>query len=68
MVYSAGLAGGRMRAAGIAVLYWGVLSVFAFRSQTGLGCVLDAVPAKLARRPACAEDFQVASVAKPGNA
>ncbi|WP_181448689.1 hypothetical protein [Nonomuraea aridisoli] len=31
MVYSASPASGRMLAAGIAVLYWGVLSVFAFR-------------------------------------
>ncbi|MGR6924299.1 hypothetical protein ACU635_59405 [[Actinomadura] parvosata] len=31
MVYSASPAGGRMLATGIAVLYWGVLSVFALR-------------------------------------
>ncbi|MFI9846003.1 hypothetical protein ACIHFD_53885 [Nonomuraea sp. NPDC051941] len=31
MVYSASPANGRLLAAGIAVLYWGVLSVFAFR-------------------------------------
>lgn len=33
MVYSASPTGGRMLAAGISVLYWGVLSVFALRGM-----------------------------------